>query len=1099
MKTLIKYNMQTKKDYKVVWFRYVLAIFLLSGSIGLSAQTVSGTVVDDAGVPLPGVGVLVKGTTRGTITNQDGNYSIEVGNLQEDVLIFSFIGMKTTDVQINGETEIDITLSSQYEMLDEIVVVGYGTMKKRDLTGSVASVSAKQLKDVPLTSAAQAITGRLAGVQITTAEGSPDAEVKIRIRGGGSITQDNSPLYIVDGFPVDNIGSIPPSDIESIDVLKDASSTAIYGARGANGVVIITTKGGSEGRTSINYNTYYGVKQLTKKLEVLDPLDFVLFQHERNQSSFQDRRAFSEAYGTWEELDSLYFDIDGEDWQEQVFGRSAPTVYHNLSIQGGSQKSTYNLSLSNHQDMGIMIESGFTRNNLNFRFDNQASERLEISFDVKLSDTKVTGAGTSDPGTSTNNRLKNSVIYKPTAGLFDIGAIEELLIDDDEYYQLSALTDPVTLAKDEYRLRHSARYNLNGALTYKLLDNLRFRTELGYSTRQDTRNEYDGITTPNARRYGDKPIASIDDRNYSVIRMANTLNLSLDDKNNQNRFDLLLGQEMILSEYNRLYSLSRAFPVGITPELALGSMGLGEDNQKPQSFASSHKLLSWFTRANYSLMDKYLFSATLRADGSSKFGPNNRWGLFPSISAGWRISEEDFMKDVQGLSYLKFRGSYGQAGNDRIDDQLWRTAFKVGTDKAYYLNEVPLTFFYPDPDNIPNPNLKWETMITRNIGIDMGFFRNRITANIDLYKNTGQDLLLQSSVPPETGYIYQMTNIGATTNMGMEFVIDAIIAEKNDFMFSANFNIGFNRNRVDNLGETAFFLQSSDWNNDIGADYFVEVGQPVGLMYGFETDGYYTVDDFEVDPATGELAVDNFGVYILKPGMADNSGILYAGFGPGAVKFKDLGDPVDADGNPVDDGNKVTFDADRTIIGNANPKHIGGVNFSLVFKGLDASLFLNWVYGNNIYNANKIEFTSAYRKYTNMLDIMSSDKRWTNIDENGTVITDAAALAGANADAEIWSPNLGRYLFHSWAVEDGSFLRVSNVTLGYTLPSSLTRKIAIQNLRLYVTGNNLFTFTNYSGYDPEVDTRRKTPLTPGVDYSAYPRSRMYLVGLNVTF
>jgi hypothetical protein len=448
---------------------------------------------------------------------------------------------------------------------------------------------------------------------------------------------------------------------------------------------------------------------------------------------------------------------------------------------------------------------------------------------------------------------------------------------------------------------------------------------------------------------------------------------------------------------------------------------------------------------------------------------------------------------------MKIRGSYGQAGNDRIDDQLWRTAFSVGTDKAYYLNEVPLTFFYPNPDNIPNPYLKWETAITRNLGFDMGFLKNRLTANIDIYKNTGKELLLQSDVPPETGYTQQMTNIGATSNQGIEFVIDAIPIQKNDFQVSFNFNISFNKNRVEDLGKDNFFLYSSDWNSDVGADYFVKVGEPVGQMYGFITDGFYKVDDFQVDAITGKLMKDSKGIYMLKPGIADNSGILYAGFGPGAVKFKNLGDPLDADGNPVPDGNKVTFDADRTVIGNANPKHVGGVNMSVMYKGFDASIFMNWVFGNDIYNANKIEFTSAYRKYTNLLTEMSSDKRWTNINDQGAVITDAAELAERNKNATIWSPNLGRYLFHSWAVEDGSFLRISNLTIGYTLPAAWTRKVFIQNLRVYATGNNLLTFTKYSGFDPEVDTRRSTPLTPGVDYSAYPRSKMYLVGLNVTF
>ncbi len=1087
------------KTRTVLQFKWVMLILFLAGSFTLSAQTVTGKVVDNTGEVLPGVGVIIKGTSTGGITDINGNFTIKVTDIQKDILVFSFVGMATREIQLKGQTTLEVTMEPQYEMLDELVVVGYGTMKKKDLTGSVASVSSKQIKDIPLSSTAQAITGRLAGVQITTSEGSPDADITIRVRGGGSITQDNSPLYIVDGFPVENLGDIAPSDIESIDVLKDASSTAIYGSRGANGVINITTKSGKGGKTRVTYNGYYGMKKLAKKLDVLDPYEYVRYQYERNQNSFQERKEFANIYGTWEALDTLYSGMTGDDWQQEVFGRVAPTVYNNLSVQGGSDKSTYNLSLTNNVDQGIMIESGYTRNNLNFRFDTKASERLKISFDVKVADTRVSGGGTSDPGTSTSNSLKHSVIYMPTSGLYDVGAVTELLLDDASYYELTNLTDPVTLVYDTYRRRHTANYNFNASAEYALLKDLSFRTEVGYSARTEERRAYDGLSTPNARKYGDRPIASIENRFYSTVRMANTLNYKFRGADDNHSLIFLLGQEMIIDKYNRLYSLSRGFPLGVTPEVALGSLGLGTDVQSPVTTETTAKLLSYFGRVNYTYRDKYLFSATVRGDGSSKFGPKNRWGIFPSFSGAWRISEEDFMDNISFLSYTKLRASYGQAGNNRIDDLLWRSILLVGTDKVYYLNETALPFFYPDPDNIPNPYLQWETTITRNVGLDLGFLKNRLTANIDLYKNTGADLLLHSTVPPETGYTRQMTNIGTTTNKGIELVLDAILVEKPDFNFSVNFNIGFNKNRVESLGDDQYMLYASEWNNDIGADFIVQVGEPVGLMYGFVTDGFYTIDDFVIDQATGELAEDATGKYILKDGVADNSDILYAGFGPGAIKFKNLADPVDEAGNPVPDGNKVTFDADRTVIGNTNPKHIGGINFAMNFKGFDASVFFNWVYGNDVYNANKIEFSSAYRKYTNLLSTFSSDQRWTNVDENGVVVTDAQALAELNANATIWSPNTGRYLFHSWAVEDGSFLRLSNITLGYTLPTKYVKFIGMQSLRIYVTGNNLLLLTRYSGYDPEVNTRTDTPLTPSVDYSAYPRSKMILAGVNVTF
>ncbi|UCG28044.1 MAG: TonB-dependent receptor [Bacteroidales bacterium] len=1056
-----------------------------------SGQTVTGKVTDESGESLPGVTVLIKGTQTGTTTDIDGNYALTLDDPSQDILVFSFVGMVTEEIQVNNQSSIDLVMKTANQYLDELVVIGYGSVRKRDLTGAVSSVSNSQIKDMPVLSTAQALTGRLAGVHIVTSEGSPDADIKIRVRGGGSITQDNSPLYIIDGFPAESMGDIPPSDIESIDVLKDASSTAIYGSRGANGVIIITTKSGKEGKTEINYNFYTGYKKLSSVLDVLDPYEYVLYQYERSSGSFLERRDFEDLFGTWEQLDSLYTGSSANNWQEEVFGRKAQTTYHNLSVTGGTAKSSYNLSLSNTNDTGIMLQSGYKRNNLNFKFSNQTTERLKLDFDVKLNDTKIEGAGTSDPGTSTNNRLKHTVIYRPVNGLSDFSDDPDLEFDDEEYYEVSRLIDPVTLVNDEYRLRDRTYINFNGGLTLKIIDQLEYRSELGYDNRQQRYERFDGVSTPNARKYGDKPIVRIEESSSGFLRFANLLAYDLKNFRNSHNINVLLGQELLDNNYKNVRAESRSFPEDITPSVAIGSMELGEDNQKPITFEGLNRLLSFFGRINYGFREKYLASFTLRADGSSKFGPENRWGFFPSGSIAWRISEESFMQNLEFISYLKTRISYGQAGNNRIDDFLWTTTYKVGSDKAFYLNEVPLTFLYPDPNNLANPSLKWETTITRNAGIDLGVFNSRINLTLELYKNTVKDLLIRSRIPSVSGYNTQMRNIGQTTNQGVEIVLDAYIIDKDDFKLSANFNISFNRGRVDDLGGLDYFTVSSGWISDTGDDYIVKIGEPVGLMYGFVTDGFYNTDDFTYDDVTG--------TYTLNPGVADNSGITFAGFGPGSVQFEDIGSPVDENGNPIDDGNLVTFDEDRTIIGNSNPKHTGGCNIMMNYKGLDLSVFLNWVYGNDIYNANKIEFTSGYRKYTNLVSDMNSDKRWTSIDESGAQVTDPVSLSEMNSDASIWTPQQGRYLFHSWAVEDGSFLRINNITLGYTLPEKWTGKVYVSRLRFYATVNNLYTFTNYTGYDPEVDTRRQTPLTPGVDYSAYPRSRSYLFGLNLTF
>ncbi len=1082
----------------------ILWAFLLFFSVCITLfgqKNITGLVLDNKNEPLIGATVLIKGTNQGTVTDIQGRYNITAPD-EEAVLTISFMGYQTEEIVVGNQSEINVTLMPNITGLDEVVVIGYGTVRRRDLTAPVASVNAEQLKDIPLASTAQALTGRLAGVQITTTEGSPDAEVKIRVRGGGSITQSNDPLYIVDGFPVEGINDIAPSDIESIDVLKDASSTAIYGARGANGVVIITTKSGAKGKTKISYNAYYGKKELANKLDVLDPYEYVLYQYERSRRSVPERNRFEDLYGTWEQLDSLYANAEATDWQDEVFGRDARTYSHNLSITGGTDKANYNLSYTNNNDQGIMIESGYTRNNLNFRFQTKASDKLMLDFDARYSDLKVMGAGTSDPGSSSQNRLRHSVMFRPINGLSDFTDNPDLFpgFTDDEYYEASQLADPVQLTKDEYRRQHRINNTFNTALTYEIIKDLKFRSEIGYSGREELDDRFYGLTTYLARRYADEPVVRVGKDFQSKIRMANTLNYSLDNINENHDLSFLLGQELVHTRKREFSQETQNFSPALTPELALGNLGLGKTPLPAQSSETFDKLLSFFGRINYSFREKYLAQFSLRADGSTKFynKTKNNWGYFPSGSVAWRISEENFMKNISLISSLKLRLSYGQAGNNRIPDYLFLDRFSTSDSKPYHLNELPTA--YLRKQNPQNPNLKWETTITRDIGLDMGLLKERFHVTLDYYYNSGVDLLIEVPLDPgSTGYTSQVQNIGATTNYGFETVIDAYIIDRKDFKFSANFNISFNRNRVDKIREGVDEnLWGSDWNADPGFDYLVRVGDPIGLMYGFVTDGFYTVDDFEIDPETGEFLLDNQGNYILKPGIPNNQNITFAGFGPGAYQLKDLVDPIDSLGNPYDDGNLVTFEDDRTVIGNANPKHIGGLNLMTQYKWFDVSIFLNWVYGHDIYNANKIEFTSGYYAYRNLLTDMNSESRWMTVNELGEEITDPEELAALNENATIWKPPTGRYLFHSYAVEDGSFLRINNVTFGITIPKNWLQKVFIKNLRFYFTANNIYTFTKYSGYDPEVDTRRDIPLTPNVDYSAYPRSRLYLVGLNLT-
>lgn len=1049
------------------------------------AQDVTGVVKDEKGELLPGVSVQVVGSTVGASTSIDGTFKVKVKDLNAAVLRFSFVGMQNQDVPVKGQKNLTVIMKSSSVQLEEVVAIGYGFTRKKDVTGSVSSVSAKTISSIPVSSAAQAITGRLAGVQITTSEGSPDAEVKIRVRGGGSITQDNSPLYIVDGFPVNSISDVAPSDIQSIDVLKDASSTAIYGSRGANGVVIITTKSGSEGKISVSFNMYLGQRWLAKELDVLNPYEYALWQYELTGGTGTTFDNFTKYYGTFKDLD-LYKQQAGTNWQDEVFGKLALTEYYNFGVTGGSKGVKYNVGLTRNAEDGIMRLTGFERNNLNVKLTVNLAKGLDFDFNSRMAYTKVDGAGTSTAGSSSNARLKHAVKYAPTAGIADIsqGTNLDYL---DELEGSSSLINPIDVLNDDYRQQRKMVSNYNGGLTWNIIDQLRFRTEWGIEFGEQTTDTYYGSNTPQSRTNGSGlPMASISKLNSQRWRMVNTLSYDKRDILPGHNINVMVGQELNSYTYNTTTAESRFFPEGLREETVLANMNLGTAQPTLSYKAPAENLESFFGRLNYSYKDRYMASFTLRADGSSLFASDNQWSIFPSGALAWRINEESFMESTKGwLSTLKLRASYGEAGNNRITAGLWKLFYQTGSVKPYYVNETLQNMLIPS-SVLSNENLKWETTITRNLGLDFGLFNSRINGSVELYLNNVKDLLLAATIPANTGYTSQMQNIGKTQNKGLEFSLEGVIIDKKDFTLRASANIAFNRNKIEELGTINSFLTSSGWIRDgnPAGDYLVEEGRPVGLMYGYVNDGMYSFDDFTFDDVNKK--------WVLNSNVASNFGITGAQAMPGQMKYKDL----NGDG-------KIDGTNDRAVIGNANPKHTGGFSLSSTFKGFDLSVFFNWVYGNDVYNANKMEFTQFgdTRLYNNLLSGMNSDNRFTVVDAitGDFVGNDPVRLKEVNKNATIWSPRYTITNLSSWAIEDGSFLRLNNITLGYSLPASLLKRVKIQSLRFYTTLYNVYTWTNYSGYDPEVDTRRSTPLTPNVDYSAYPRSRQYVVGVNINF
>ena len=1060
--------------------KLALALLGLVSAWTLSAQTtITGVVTDESGEPLIGAGVVVEGTTVGTITGIDGDYSLTVPADAVN-LVFSFIGLSDQTVPIAGQTVINVVLKEDSTFLDEVVVVGYQTVKRRDLLGAVASVGSDKLTEQPVTTVSQALSGKMAGVSVITTEGDPDADIKIRVRGGGSITQDSSPLYIVDGFPVESINDIPSSEIQSIDVLKDAFSTAIYGSRGANGVVIVTTKSAEKGqRVSVKFNTYYGLKKMANAgaIVAMDPENFVKFQYELGVIRDNLSSYYEPFFGNFTDID-LYKGLKGNNWVDAVFGNVGNSFSADFSVSGSGDNVNWNLGYAHMGDEAIMSGSNYTRDNLNFKANFKTSETTSIDANVRYSHVNVRGSGANginDTGTTSGNgRLKHAVSYSPIPLVSTLEGVDEEQDYGDNAPPLLSVAD-----NDSRRIRTT--WNANAAFNWKIVDNLNLKIEGGLEKYNQTDDRFYGMTTYYvANNSTDKTGVSNQHKEAfrTKYRNTNTLNYSFADVlGEDHNLTLLLGEEMTITKSNLLTLMVDGLNASYDAPMAWNFLSSGTPASTNNYYDPDDKLLSFFGRVNYDYKHRYSIGATLRADGSSKFARGHRWGYFPSAAVSWTISNESWMDNAHSwLDQLKLRYSFGTAGNNNIPSgQLLKqysatvTAWLSQSNNYWMAGKI-----------MNNPDLTWETTITHNVGLDFGLFQGRLTGSIEVYQNTTKDLLINFPITG-SGYDSQYRNLGSTRNRGAEITLNMPIISKKDVSLNIGGNIAYNQNRVTDLGGLSSITAQSYWaSTEIGDDYIVQVGQPLGNMYGYVSDGMYSVDDFTW---TGSQ-------WVLNEGVVDNHEIIGANYMiPGAMKLKDL----------TGDG-KVTV-ADRKVIGNASPDFTGGFNFSGFLYGFDFSANFNYMIGNQVYNANKVEFTSS-RKFSNrnLLDMMTVDKRWTNIDwATGEQISDPATLKSINSGKTMWSPAIGTAVFSDWAVEDASFLRLQSVTLGYTLPENLTQKAHIRRARVYVTGTNLFCLTKYSGYDPEVDTRRSTPLTPGVDYSAYPKSIGFVAGLNLTF
>ena len=1077
--------------FKVIRTALLLALLIIVGNI--SAQTVKVNVTDATGETVIGATVMEKGTSNGAITDFDGNATVKLSG-KNNHLVISYVGMKTKTIDVKGKKEIKVEMEDDNTTLNDVVVIGYGTVKKKDLTGSVSSISEKQIANIPVSNVSEAMTGKMAGVNITTTEGSPDADVKIRVRGGGSLSQDNSPLYIVDGFPVSSISDIAPSEIQSIDVLKDASSTAIYGARGANGVIIITTKEGKEGKTQVSFNGLLGWKKVTKTVKTLSPYEFAQYQYELGSTD----------YGNYNDLD-IWKSVEGSDYQDEIFGRTGLQKQYNASVNGGSKDIKFNIGFSHTDEESIMLGSGYAKNNINAKLNAKLNKWLSFDFNARLGFTKLDGlSGGADTNESNaaNSIVANTVAYAPVETLTSSD-------DEDEANSTSTRRTPLQRITSTYKYQERFQQNYNAGLNWKPFKNITVRTEFGYGWRYNNTEQVWGsdATTNSKYGYNGQPQAQfvrVDQRDW---RNANTITYANDKLfGGRDRINVLIGQEWSSTEKTTRTSTSVGYPTSMTIGEVLANTSAGIALPNESDIAADENMLSYFGRINYTMADKYLATFTLRADGSSKFGKGNRWGYFPSLALAWRLSEEDFMKSTSSwLSNLKLRLSVGTAGNNRINSGLLSTTYSMAsnTSKAPFFNEERQSML-EHGTYLYNPDLKWETTITRNIGIDFGFLRGRINGTLDFYWNTTKDLLMQTVVPSSTGYSYQFQNFGKTSNKGVELTVNTVIVDRKKWGLNFNFNIAYNKNKIDELNMENPW-QSSSWSGSTISkyeDFKIEEGGRLGELWGFKTNGFFTVYDPVSNP-DGQLVLEGT-TWKLREGIVDNSPSITGGsYYPGGLRVE-----VDENGDPL-----------KQRLGNTVPTTTGGFGFDGRVGNFDFNVFFNYSLGNKIVNGTKLAnaFYHGSAKNYNLVNDFALGSRYTWIDpETGLNLgrpstSTIAAYGGAdamiarlneiNSGASIYNPaGVSTMQLIDYAVEDASFLRVQNITVGYTLPKKWMKSIFLDSVRIYFTGYNLFCFTGYDGYDPEVDTSsKKNPMCPGIDYAAYPKSRTFVGGINVTF
>ncbi len=1050
------------KVCKTLGLLLFMSLFPLMAMAQETAITVKGQVSDDQG-PIIGATVREKGAKSVAVTDLDGNYSIKVS--PGATLTFSYLGYQNKEVKVDGKTRVDVTMQSDAQALSEVVVVGYGQMKRSDVTGSVVQVNAEQIERAVPTSIDQVLQGRAAGVQIQANSGTPGANTSIRIRGINSLNSTNQPIFVIDGVVVEPqstdandplasnnpLASINPSDIVAMDVLKDASATAIYGARAANGVIMITTKRGKSGEATITYDGYIGWQEMANKLDMMNLRQYAVHHNARADEGIV------EASDAFVNPDALGY---GTDWQDELF-RNALMTSHNVSVTGGSQAATYSISAGYMNQDGIALGSGFKRLTLRGNTDAQVKKWLKASLSFSLTDSKQeVGAD--------NNIIMNALQQQPSVAVRSAdGSFDG---PDDVYMPVNA----VALAEMRENYNKKMNFRVNGNLEATLYKGLTFKTELSADYNLNKFYYYEPDYTfgslVNETRTGRWTKT---DTKYWSWRNILTYQNVFAEKHNVN---VMLGQEMSHSHWENQVSTANGFLSNSTHDPSAGDITQSTGN----GTQNDNSIYSFFGRAFYSYDDRYLVTATLRRDGSSRFARGNRWGWFPSAALAWRVSNEKFMAGASDVvNNLKLRLGWGSTGNQNVADWAYMALL---SSKATPWGTGVLT------GNTPNPDLKWETTTSWNVGFDLSLFKNRIEFIFDWYYKQTDDLLLQIPLPEYLGSFGNgaasnpWKNVGSMRNAGVEFTLNTVNVDRGGFQWRTNITFSLNRNKVVRLDTES---ASIDKTFQVGSETHTVTrtveGKPVGQLWGYKVIGRFDKpEDFYYKDAQG---------VVRQTAIPEGSTISESGTWIGDYIFED----VNKDG--------VINNQDCTFIGDPQPDFTYGIGNTFSWKGFDLSIFFNGSYGNDVLNMTRREIDDV-RTNSNLLASAADYAKIGVIDPNlpdddfrNLYVTNPSSRLPRISASQTNANNRVSDLY----VEDGSYIRLQNISLSYTLPKSLVTKLKLQNVKVYVNLQNVYTWTNYSGYDPEVGSMYGDALLTGLDYGRYPSPRIYTFGMNISF